>query len=171
MNTMEWLKEWLEGSVAAYAAIVATAALALEIRRWFESGVRLRLSVMTDSIMVGGSLPRSKDKYIGLSVNNIGEAATTVTHMVLYKYKGWWQRLRRRPDITAIVASPTAHSGQAFPFFLESGKYFHGLALQSDEVCEWMSEGWLYVGIIGTHSSDPILAKVRRPRVPKSEIK
>ena len=40
--------------VAVYAAIVATGALFLEVRRWFESGPRLYLMASTNMIFVGG---------------------------------------------------------------------------------------------------------------------
>ncbi len=161
---MEWLKTWLEGSVAAYAAIVATAALALEIRRWLESGVRIALSTMPGAILVGGALNQGqkRDRYLGLTASNRGDVATTITHMVLFNYGSWRNRLTRNPIISAIVPEPTAHSGQPFPCFLEPGRYFHGLALYSPELESWIETGWLYVGVICTHDVDPILVRVKK---------
>lgn len=46
--------EALSYMATAYAAVVATAALALEVRRWIESGPRLSLSLMAPGIVVGG---------------------------------------------------------------------------------------------------------------------
>ena len=48
---MEWSAETI---VAAYAAIVATGALFLEVRRWFEDGVKLSISMMPRAGVIGG---------------------------------------------------------------------------------------------------------------------
>src|SRR5271166_1784269 len=57
----------------------------LELRRWFEEGVRLSMSVMADAKFFGGAT-RDENTYIAITVTNRGTAATTITHMVLYNY-------------------------------------------------------------------------------------
>ena len=44
-----------DNTVAIYAAIVATSALLLNFKSWFDSGVKLRLDLMADGMVVGGA--------------------------------------------------------------------------------------------------------------------
>jgi hypothetical protein len=47
--------DWWQEGASIYAAIVATGALFLEIRRWFESGPRLKVTIICPAIQVGGA--------------------------------------------------------------------------------------------------------------------
>lgn len=160
----DWLKDWLEGGVAFYAAIVATGALFLEIRRWRESGVRLAISIMPEAKMIGGFNDDDDQTYLGMTVINRGEAPTTITHVVLFNYGSPWNRLRRKAQNTAIVKNPGHHAGQHIPYLLESGKIFHGLVNHDAQLKSWIDGGWLYVGVIGSHADKPVLVRVRKPK-------
>jgi hypothetical protein len=160
----EWLKDWLEGAVAFYAAIVATGALFLEIRRWYESGVRLAIVIMPEAKMFGG-LTSDDKTYLVVNVLNRGETATTITHLVLFNYGSWWNLLRRKLINSAIVNNPGHHAGQNIPFLLEPGKIFHGLVNHEPELVRWIDDGWLFVGVIGSHADKPVLKRVRKPRL------
>lgn len=63
--------------IAIFAVIIASGALALEIRRWFESGVRLSVSVMADAQLAGG-LEEDDAEYLGVFVVNRGNTPTTI---------------------------------------------------------------------------------------------
>lgn len=165
---IEWLQEWLEGSVAAYAAIVATGALFLEVRRWMESGVRLSISVMPEAKMFGG-YQEDLNTYLALTVTNRGEAPTTLTHVALFNYATFWHWLRRKPKNTAIVKNPGHQSGQHIPYLLEPGKMFHGLVNHDPQLKDWIDGGWLFVGVIGSHADKPKLIRVRKPNPIKTD--
>ncbi len=90
-NTASWAI-----AVAAYAAIVATSALVLEVRRWFESGARLKIHIMPEGKTV--NMPGTEDKtYLVATVTNRGNAPTTITHFALRDYGDWFGRLRSKP--------------------------------------------------------------------------
>jgi len=61
----------LTTGVAVYAAIVATGALFLEVRRWFESGPRLNIHVMPEAKTF--NLPGTENNtYLVATVKNRG---------------------------------------------------------------------------------------------------
>jgi hypothetical protein len=43
--------------VSIFALVVSAAASMLEMRRWFDEGVKLLLSLMPDAQMLGGAMP------------------------------------------------------------------------------------------------------------------
>ena len=96
---------WWAIAVAAYAAIVATGAMALEVRRWFESGACLKIHIMPEAETF--NMPGTEDKtYLVATVTNRGNAPTTITHFALRDYGSWLGRLRSKPTWTVVIPSP-----------------------------------------------------------------
>lgn len=62
-----------------YAAIVATGALFLELRRWFESGVRLRITYMLNGVIIPSA--NQDQLWIFVTVSNRGDSPTTITNL------------------------------------------------------------------------------------------
>ena len=148
--------------VAVYAAIVATGALFLEIRRWFESGPRLRLTFMVDAEM----LPRGDDNsYIVVTVAHRGSAPTTLTHFVLVTYPSVAKRLRRRPERQMYVPQPS--TAQPAPHLLEPGAHWIGMAIQEKELEPFIDAGTLWAEVYATHADRP--ARIRLKRRPRPE--
>jgi hypothetical protein len=58
----------IESFLAFYATIVATAAFALNVRSWYEKGVRLNLSLMPNAIMFTGIGENEEKNLLVLSV-------------------------------------------------------------------------------------------------------
>lgn len=161
---LEFLKEWLEGSVAAYAAIVATAALALEIRRWFETGPRIVLSIMPRAKMINNTyLTNAEDdaEYILVSVANRGGLPTSITHMNFIDYGSFWGRLRRRHRSFMFVNNPGFHSGQQIPYVLQPGNLFSGLGKHDEKTETLFKKNWTYVGIQCSHTERPFLIRLK----------
>jgi len=147
MDTTDW--------IAGLALLVAGGALALEIRRWFESGPRLLLSVMADAVHVPADDGRPK---YAITIVNRGNAPTTLTHMVAFGYKSRFHKwARRKAYFTAIVPkNEIPQEVGAFRNWILVGRY-------DDRLTEMRKKGQLYVGVIATHRTRPILAWVRPP--------
>ena len=95
--------------------MIASFALALEVRRWFESGPRLSLSVMGDALF----FPQTDgNPRLALTVINRGTTSTTLSNMVLFGYTSRWQKWRKKPFFTAIVPQPD------IPFELGANKFW-----------------------------------------------
>ena len=165
---------WAFG-VSALSLCVAFAVFALELRRWFDEGVRLSMSVMADAILVGGG-PQDDKAYLAIIVTNRGDAATTITHMVLYNYPtdlALW--LPKRPRF--LVRWFKKHQPKTFivnttdmppPYVLEPGRNWHGRAVHTPELETMIKAGRLFVGVIGSHSDKILFMRVRRWTPPKN---
>jgi hypothetical protein len=86
--------------IAAYAAIVATGALVLGIRRWLEAGPRLRITLIPEGMTMGGGPDVDEDNLILITVTNRGEAATMITNLLVFEFENWIQRVRRASSST-----------------------------------------------------------------------
>ncbi len=155
MTTSDW--------IAALALLVSGAALGLEVRRWFETKPRLRLSVMGDAIQFPAD---DREPKLALNVINRGSSPTTLTHMVTFVYPSRWKRWRNKPTFAAVVNSPT------IPFELGANKSWTGLMVYSPETSKARADGTLYVGVIASHTDRYSLQRVppEKSNVPKKTI-
>ena len=103
----------------AYASVVATAALALEIRRWFETGPRLKLTVIPRSRLVGG-VTEDKNVYLTARITNTGNLPTTILNFALLEYKSYLNKIWGRACNSAIVPNP-ASGGEDAPLRSSTG--------------------------------------------------
>lgn len=158
-------QENFSGLVAAYAAIVATGALALEIRRWFESGAKLNVTYMLDAI----TFPRESDdkKHIVITVANRGDTATTITNLGFQVYDSYWKRLRGKSSHAFIANRPS--QVQPIPYLLEPGGRWMGMCIQSIEVDGLVKSGNLWAEVYATHSDKPISIRLKPSPQPKGK--
>ncbi len=128
---------WLTIAVAAYAAVVASAALALEVRRWFESGARLKISCMPNAKTI--NVPGTEGAaFLIASVANRGNAPTTITHFALYEYKNWFDRLRSKPAWTAVIVNPAPPGALVgLPCVLQPGEVWTGIEVDPIHETAW----------------------------------
>jgi|SRR5215216_6978396 len=95
-----------EAWIAIYAAVVATSALLLNFRSWFEAGPRLHLSLMIDGMTIGGGPDLDEENLIILTVTNRGREPTMIVNMVLFKMESWYQRWAIRPLKNYVIPNP-----------------------------------------------------------------
>lgn len=149
-------------------ALVATAgSLALEVRRWFDEGVKLSLSVVAKANLVGGNSEDTND-YLVLTVISRGNAPTTITSMVLWDFPTRLARLfRSRKPKTMIVPEPTlpGMAGQ-LPDSLPSGHVWMGMVTHTPALEQMIAAGRLYVGVVASHADKPVLKRVRQWKPP-----
>lgn len=150
-------------------ALVATAgSLALEVRRWFDEGVKLSLNVMTEANLVGGNRGDPND-YLLLTVTSRGNAPTAITHMMLYDFptRPAWL-FRRRKSKTMIIPEPTLPGtmGQ-LPHTLPPGQVRQGIVTHTPDLKQMIAAGRLHVGVVALHTDKPLLKRVRQWKPPK----
>lgn len=148
---------------------VAFGVFLLELRRWFDEGVRLTMSVMVDAKFFGGVIQDDK-AYLSITVTNRGSAATTITHMVLYDYpnrlslflskcprfvRRWFKKHQPQTFVVNTVQMPP-------PYVLEPGRNWHGMAVHTPQLEQMIDAGRLFVGVIGSHSDKTFFPRVRR---------
>jgi hypothetical protein len=155
--------------VSGGALFISACIFALELRRWFDEGVRLSMSLMIGARVVG----EDGTKYLSLTVANRGSAPTTITHMVLFNYPSYlarhlpiWlsARIKRFRPETFFVNSIGAPG--PLPYLLEPGRIWNGRATQTSDVEKMIDAGGLYVGVVCSHNNKTLFKRVRRWRPP-----
>lgn len=154
--------------IASYAAIVSTGVLSLEVRRWFESAIRLSVTMMPEAKMTDDPSDRT---YLAVFVVNRGPTPTTVTHMTLHEYPSLWARLRGKASWNAIVPNPAPAGHPNIPQQVDPNARWVGMAVYDDDLMERRKRGHLYVAIQATHSDKATLKRVPRPVQVPSDAK
>lgn len=156
--------------IAVYAAVVATGALFLEVRRWFENGPRIRLHVAHDMRFINdGAL--GEDVFLMLTVTNTGTQATTLTHLLLEDYGSVLSKLRGKPNWNAIVPYPNQDMSMPnLPSKLEPGDQWQGMVSMrpETEIPKRREGGQLHIGIQCSHRSKPYYCTVKPALVKNS---
>jgi hypothetical protein len=155
---------WSTGDyIAVYAAIVATGALALEVRRWFENKPRLSISASPNmKLYLRGET--SDATYLTVTVSNRGQSTTTVTHFGLNAYPTIWRRIRNKPSHTMAVPMANPPGGQQLPHILQPGHHWSGMAIQDDDVARMIKAQTLWVTIYAAHRQKPFYKRVPNVR-------
>jgi len=153
------LSDWFAGLALATSG----AALGLELRRWFESKPRLRLSVMADAVITPGD--DGKPKLV-VTATNIGQYPTMITHLVVFGYETERKRKRNDPEFRAFVPDPGRNLGLTLPEELQPFKQWMGIAYYDRNISAYREAGLLYVGVSVSHRDEPYLIKVS-PKPPK----
>lgn len=148
--------------IAIYAAIVATGALALEVRRWFESGPKLTVQATTGMVMIGNG--KRGDGLLVVTVINRGDAPTTIKSLGMIEYPNFWAWLRNRPTRAFVIADPS----QRFPLphLLAPGAQWTGIGPDRPELTGDIQTGTMWVDVGTTDRARPYLVRIpkRRPR-------
>jgi hypothetical protein len=163
-----------------YAAIVATGALALEIRRWFETGPRLVISIMPNAMTFGGG--NADEELCAVTVTNRGRNATTITHLVLYEFPDWVQRLLpnwlqrlmpkwvrriyKSPVKTYFVQNSHIRGQPPLPWEIGPNQQWFGGIHKNPTLIPDLQTGNFYVGVIASHSSRTKFKRIPKPRDP-----
>jgi len=150
-----------ESWVAIYAAIIGTSAFLLNLKSWFDSGVKLSLSLIPDGMVITPGSGVDEKNVIILTVTNRGDAPTMVTNMVLLEMTSWWQRWRIRPKASYVVTNPQ-HLGYPanVPSDLEPAKKWTGLIRTRVDVIPNLRTGNFYAGIYASHRNRPYLMQI-----------
>jgi hypothetical protein len=161
------MTDWWTNGTAIYAAIVATFALALEMRRWFESGPRLTITVAPEMVLI--NVPGTEgNTYLFATVTNRGNTPTTISGFHLFDYENWLNRLRSKPKWAVAILHPHPQPHVVnVPKVVQPGEVWEGAALYEGDLKARIRRGWLYVIIYASHTDKPVRKRVRpRPKLP-----
>lgn len=157
-----------EAWIAIYAAIVATSALLLNFKTWLDSGVKLKLSVIPDGMIIGGGPEFDEKDLVILNVVNRGDATTMITSMVIFEVNSWYQLWRIRPESSYVVTNPQLLGYPPnLPSDLEQGKKWTGVIRQRADLIKNIRDGWHYTGVYTTARNRPYLIRIPKTKVSK----
>jgi hypothetical protein len=150
----------LEAVATAYAAVVATLAFGLEIRRWLKEAPRLDVSLVPDGVVIGGDPSDDEDNFMIVYVVNRGGASTKLENLFLFEFESDLSRWRRRPKRSFIVANPQRKGYPPnLPSLLEPNQRWTGI-IHKGRIEFDPQTGDFYVGIAATHSKRTTLKRI-----------
>jgi hypothetical protein len=154
-----------ETCVAIYAAIVGTGALLLNFKTWIDSGVKLKISLIPDGVVIGGGPEFDERDIIIVSVTNRGDASTMITGLHLFEIPSWWRLWRFRPTHCYLVANPQLKGYPPnVPSELLPAKAWHGaIRNQPDDPLD-VRTGNFYAGIYASHRDRPYLKHIPKKK-------
>lgn len=156
-------------ATAVLAVAMSGGALALEVRRWQESGPRLHLQIMGDA----STFPVDDgERKLLLTVTNRGSAPTQITHFVVFAWSNPIKRiLGKQGYVNGFVKGSPVSGLTHLPSRLDVGDRWMGIMIHASDTDAARAKGHLYVGVCASHSSRYFLKKVpRAPKIPEKEI-
>ncbi len=147
--------------VAIYAAVVGTSAFFLNLKMWFDSGVKLNLSLIPEGVTIGAGPEFDERDLVLLTVTNRGDAATVITNMILFEMRSPWQRWRMRPTTSYVIPHPQLKGYQQnVPSDLEPSKRWTGAIRKRDDLSIDLHDGHHYTGVYASHRDRPYLIRI-----------
>lgn len=146
-------------AAAWVGAITGSLVLLWDVFKWVRSGARIRVSASPNMTAYGSAVALLGTKTcIAVEASNVGQAKTTITHVVGFHYKSPAHRfLRRKPLKSIVVLDPKPG---AVPQALEVGERWLGMMEQNEEIEELSRNGALYVGVYHSSGKRPELQRV-----------
>lgn len=128
-----------------------------------QSGPKLKLAIMEDALFMPHDDNTPK---LALTVTNRGDAPTTVTNMIMFTYGNWWNRLRRKPTMTAIANPRSVGNPSQIPTEIQVNRSWTGIMHYGENGEELRENELTFVGVFASHRDHEYLIHVR----PKSKI-
>lgn len=145
--------------VAIYAAIVGTGALLLNFKTWFDSGPKIKMTLIAQGVVIGGD-PQFDEKNI-ITVINRGTASTTVTGLHFFEFPSWWALWRRRPAKAYAVLNPQLKGYPPnVPSELAPAKTWTGVIRRREDLVHNIHDGNHYAAVYMTHHDRPYLKHI-----------
>jgi hypothetical protein len=138
--------------IAIYAAIIGTSAFLLNFKAWFDSGVKLKMSLVPDGMVVGGDPRFDEREIIIISVTNRGDAPTMIANLILMEMPTWWSRLGRQSTRSFIIPNPQLKGYPAnIPFDLAPAKSWTGVIRKRQDYIADLHTGNFYACVYASN--------------------
>ncbi|MFG1277877.1 hypothetical protein [Xanthobacter autotrophicus] len=146
--------------IAIYAAIVATGAFALEVRRWFESGPKIYVNASPGMIILGGENSDDESGILLVTAYNRGDRNTTITHMIVFRYDNIVSRIKCKPVENFIIPHPQVSGPPIIPYELKAGAQWLGAARPRPDLIKDIENGEYWAGVQTTNRARPYLKHI-----------
>jgi len=147
------------------AAIVGTSAFLLNLKTWFDSGVKLNLNMMVDGMTIGAGPDFDETDLLILTVTNRGDAPTTITNMVVLEMNSWWQLWAIRPAKSYVITNPQLKGYPPnTPSDLDPSKKWTGAIRKRPDLGINVHDGYHYVGVYASHRHRQYLKRIPKAK-------
>jgi hypothetical protein len=148
--------------VAWIGACTGVASLAWNIYVKATSGARLVVTAFPNMIMM--PRPPGNPKFLSVTVQNVGTAATTLTNLTLQVYDSTWKRKRQQASSNYVVVN---YQGPQLPCKLEVGSEWRALVAQDERLNELLTADKLWCDVWHSFSKRPVEFKVAKLKIEK----
>jgi hypothetical protein len=155
----------------------------LNLKTWFDSGVKLKLILVPDGMTIGGGPDEDEKDLIILYVTNCGDTQTMIRSMVLFEIRSWWRLLLFKitssmswsswkviPEKNYVITNPQLKGyPRNIPSALEPSKTWTGAIRPRPDVIPDMHTGNFYTGIYASNRERPYVVRIpkRQDNLPK----
>jgi hypothetical protein len=147
--------------IAVYAAVVSTVAIAIQVYNWYNSGLKLHISLMVDAMVIGGDPDLEEKDLIIATVTNRSAVPTVITGFYLFQYISLKQRWRDRPARTVVVTNPQLIGYPPnVPSDLAPAKQWKGALRQRPDELGDMQTGEYYVVVQTSYRDKPYMKQI-----------
>jgi hypothetical protein len=143
---------------AWWGAVLASVAFLWDAYKWWTTGPQIRMVVLPERRVVGDPELEGKT-LIAIQATNVGDRPTTLENLAFVWYANWWNRLRWKQKRGYIIINPGR--GRNFPYKLEVGERWDGLAFQEETLVQEASTGHLMVELSYASSKRPIRKRLQ----------
>jgi hypothetical protein len=157
--------------IAIYAACVSTSALLIQFRNWITSGPRLRISVTTDGMIVGGDPRFDERDLVIVNATNVGAADTMITNLGIEERDPFYYFWRRQAKQYWIVTNPQLLGyPQNVPQLLEPAHRWTGVVRSRPDVLPNLRNGDFYIALHTSHRVRPYLQRIKPTKPPQTAV-
>lgn len=152
-------------AAAVVGAFAGLASLGWQIFKYLKDGPVIRMSAANDMEMLT-PIRGSSESLLMLHVANVGSQPTTLSHMLLVRYRYRFDRLlRRKPLSYGYVTDPSPGTLSAK---LGVGEEWMGFASQAEVDALVAKGGHVYCGVLHTFAKRPKWVSIphKKPAIP-----
>ena len=141
---------------AWWGAILATIVFVWEIYKWLRSGPRLVINV-APNMQLALQAGVEDRLHIAITVSNVGDATTTITHLFGCAYKNRLASLRNKRCKT-LIYSPSLTVN--YPTTLEPGKTWTAWIPQAEALDSLKPSRYIKIGVLHSMSKRPAFSSI-----------
>lgn len=152
-------------AAAVIGAFAGIASLGWQIFKYLKEGPVIRMSAANDMEMLSPTQDGS-ESLLMLHVANVGSQPTTISHMLLVRYRYRFDRfMRRKPLSYGYIIDP---SPGRLPAKLGIGEEWMGFASQAEVDALLAKGGHVFCGVLHTFAKQPKWVSVphKKPAIP-----
>jgi hypothetical protein len=151
--------------IAAWVgAVGAVVAIAWDFFKWRFAGARVQLHLAPNMEMLPPSPLAAKGELVIVTAVNVGDAPTTITHVLGVVYQSRLAQFRRKRKKT-VVFMPV-ELGPPVPHVLHPGEQWTCGIIQSQVLDATLPSDVVLLGLQHAVASKPVLHKLHRPSSP-----
>ncbi len=132
---------------AWWGALVASFLFVWDVYKWNKSRSNIEVTA-SPNMQAFDKVERKleEDKKILIKVVNNGDKVTTITNLMIRKYKNLWKKILNKPEIEAFISD----SENIIPYELEPGKQWVASIDQNDLENKSFLGDYFYCGVYHT---------------------